>query len=149
MAEPTLRLGSRGTAVHDLQEALSWLGYHPGAHDGQFGNATLQAVRSFQSARGLPADGVVGDITWRNIDEADHHEPVLRRDARGLPVRRLQYRMQAFGYDVGGVDGRFGARTETAVRTMQTDRALVADGIVGAQTWAVVDSLEVESPPVI
>lgn len=146
MSEPTLKLGAQGAAVHDLQEALSALGYHPGAADGHFGPATLGAVKAFQSAVGLTSDGVVGLITWRNIDEADQSEPVLRRGSHGLPVRRLQYRMQAFGYPVSSVDGRFGPSTESVVRDMQADRGLTVDGVVGPHTWAVVDALENEGP---
>lgn len=146
MAEPTLKLGSQGTAVTDLQEALSWLGYHPGPHDGHFGTTTRNAVQAFQTASGLVADGVCGPITWRNIDEADQSEPVLRRGTRGLPVRRAQYRMQAVGYAVGGVDGRYGATTEAAVRALQSRAGLTVDGIVGPNTWAVVDALENEGP---
>lgn len=146
MSEPTLKLGASGAAVHDLQEALVALGYHPGAADGHFGTATQSAVKAFQSAVGLTADGVVGPITWRNIDEADQSEPVLRRGSHGLPVRRMQYRMQAFGYQISNVDGRFGPSTESAVRDLQADRSLTVDGVVGPRTWAVVDALENEGP---
>src|SRR3954449_10692833 len=64
MDEPTLRSGSQGEWVTYLQQLLSQAGFDPGAVDGDFGNATLQAVTSFQSNRGLTADGVVGAQTW-------------------------------------------------------------------------------------
>jgi peptidoglycan hydrolase-like protein with peptidoglycan-binding domain len=146
MSEPALKLGAQGSAVHDLQEALTALGYHPGPADGHFGATTQNAVKAFQAAVGLSPDGIVGPITWRNIDEADQSEPVLRRGSHGLPVRRLQYRMQAFGYPLPNVDGRFGPWTESAVRDLQADRGLTVDGIVGRLTWAVVDALENEGP---
>jgi len=144
MAEPTLTLGSQGTAVRDLQEALAQLGFDPGPVDGAFGAKTEAAVKAFQAAQGIAADGIVGPITWRNIDEADQSEPVLRRGSRGLPVRRLQSRMTAVGFRLGGVDGRFGAKTEAAVRQLQRRADLVVDGIVGPRTWAVVNALEDE-----
>jgi peptidoglycan hydrolase-like protein with peptidoglycan-binding domain len=34
-------------------------------------------VKSFQQERGITVDGLVGKITWLNIDEADQSEPVL------------------------------------------------------------------------
>ncbi|MCL6598095.1 MAG: peptidoglycan-binding protein [Alicyclobacillus macrosporangiidus] len=62
--EPVLHLGDHGPAVVDLQKALKAAGYYSGAVDGSFGAATLNAVKSFQKANGLPADGVVGTGTW-------------------------------------------------------------------------------------
>jgi peptidoglycan hydrolase-like protein with peptidoglycan-binding domain len=146
MAEPVLKQGSNDPAVRDLQEALKILGFDPGPLDGVFGTATEAAVRAFQQAKGIQVDGVVGRITWINIDEADQSEPILKNGSTGLPVRRLQSRMSAVGFDVGGVDGRFGSKTEAAVKKLQQQRGLSVDGIVGHQTWLVVDSLENEGP---
>jgi uncharacterized protein (TIGR02594 family) len=61
---PTLRQGSRGSAVTDLQRRLAAAGFSPGAADGIFGPLTDNAVRSFQRARGLGIDGIVGPQTW-------------------------------------------------------------------------------------
>ena len=108
MAEPNLQKGSTDPAVRDLQEALKALGYNPGPIDGVFGATTEAAVKAFQQARGITADGIVGKVTWINIDEADQSEPVLKVGSTGLPVRRAQKRMSLVGYDVGGVDGRYG-----------------------------------------
>jgi len=144
MAEPVLKLGSNDPAVRDLQDALRTLGFDPGPVEGVFGAKTESAVKAFQQSREIPADGIVGRVTWINIDEADQTHPVLRTGSTGLPVRRLQSRMSAVGFDVGGVDGRFGARTQAAVRKLQQDAGLTVDGIVGAQTWNIVDALENE-----
>ncbi|MGH2943293.1 MAG: peptidoglycan-binding domain-containing protein [Solirubrobacteraceae bacterium] len=144
MAEPTLEKGSRGQAVEDLQEALKALGFSPGAVDGIFGPATEKAVKEFQASVGIDADGIVGPVTWTNIDEADQSEPVLKQGSKGLPVRRLQHRMSAVGFDTGGVDGRFGPKTEQAVRELQEQAGIDVDGIVGPDTWAVVNALEDE-----
>ena len=144
MAEPTLRKGSEGQTVKDLQEALKTLGFQVGKVDGIFGSATEKAVREFQASVGIEVDGIVGRVTWINIDEADQSEPLLKKGAKGLPVRRLQSRMSAVGFDTGGVDGRFGAKTEAAVRKLQQQAGIAVDGIVGPDTWAVVNSLESE-----
>ena len=142
MAEPTLKKGSKGQAVKDLQEALKTLGFAVGAIDGVFGAGTERAVKEFQASVGIDADGIVGPVTWLNIDEADQSEPVLRNGSKGLPVRRLQKRMSLAGFDTGGVDGRFGADTERAVRRLQKQSGIAVDGVVGPDTWAVVNALE-------
>ena len=141
MAEPVLRPGASGEVVRQLQQALKDLGYDPGAVDGQFGSRTEAAVRAFQSAQGIDVDGIVGDVTWLNIDEADMSNPTIRRGSTGNPVRRAQKRLTLGGYDTGGVDGIFGASTEAAVRRFQGDRGLTVDGIVGPRTWAEIDAL--------
>ena len=113
MAEPVLRKGSTDPAVRDLQQALKALGHDPGPIDGVFGDATESAVKAFQQEKEITIDGVVGKVTWINIDEADQSEPVLRIGSTGLPVRRAQKRMSLVRFDVGGVDGRYGAKTES------------------------------------
>jgi peptidoglycan hydrolase-like protein with peptidoglycan-binding domain len=144
MTEPVLKKGSTDPAVKDLQAALKALGQDPGPIDGIFGSKTETAVKTFQQQRGIAVDGIVGRVSWINIDEADQSEPVLRMGSSGLPVRRLQSRMSAVGFDTGGVDGRFSPKTEQAVRQLQQQSSLSVDGVVGPQTWAIVDALENE-----
>ena len=141
MAEPLLKKGSTGEAVRQLQQALKDLGFDPGAVDGQFGSKTEAAVKAFQQDRGIAVDGIVGDITWLNIDEADMSNPTIKKGSTGNPVRRAQKRLTLGGYDTGGVDGIFGAKTESAVKRFQKDFGLTQDGIVGPKTWDKIDSL--------
>jgi len=141
MAEPVLKKGSTGQPVRDFQQGLKDLGYDPGPVDGTFGAKTEAAVKAFQGDRGITADGVVGPITWLNLDEADQSEPILKSGSRGLPVRRAQKRMSLAGYDTGGVDGVYGSKTVSAVKKLQGDYGLTVDGVVGPQTWAKIDAL--------
>jgi peptidoglycan hydrolase-like protein with peptidoglycan-binding domain len=60
---PTLKVGSHGSAVTELQKLLRSNGYSVSA-DGDFGAHTRDAVKSFQRSHGLSADGVVGPKTW-------------------------------------------------------------------------------------
>ena len=53
-----------------LQHALAHLGYSPGTIDGQYGPSTTQAVKSFQTAHGLTADGVAGPKTIAALKNA-------------------------------------------------------------------------------
>jgi len=50
-----------------LQEMLGWRGFSPGAIDGDFGENTETAVKSFQRANGLDDDGIVGRLTWEAL----------------------------------------------------------------------------------
>jgi len=58
-----MRRGQRGFDVAALQFVLWKRGFHPGGFDGGFGRNTRRAVRRFQRAVGLHADGVVGPPT--------------------------------------------------------------------------------------
>ena len=59
------RKGDSGTKVVKLQQALECLGYYEGVIDGDYGNATYNAVKKFQSKRGMKADGIAGASTIR------------------------------------------------------------------------------------
>ncbi|WP_419999906.1 peptidoglycan-binding protein [Streptomyces boninensis] len=64
---PTLQGGSTGTAVKRLQRALTAALGKTVAVDGSFGTNTASAVKQYQSARGLTADGIVGANTWKAL----------------------------------------------------------------------------------
>ena len=66
-SERVLRKGGQGKAVERLQRALAAAGQDV-AVDGDFGALTDRAVRAFQAAHGLEADGVVGPATWTALD---------------------------------------------------------------------------------
>jgi N-acetylmuramoyl-L-alanine amidase len=62
--------------------------------------------------------------------------PVSRGD-RGKGVVDIQTRLRALGFNIGreGADGHFGPETEKAARSFQQRRLLLADGVVGENTW--------------
>ncbi len=64
---PTLREGSRGPAVRELQSKLQAAGFNPGGVDGVFGPKTRAAVVAFQRAQGISVDGIVGPQTWGRL----------------------------------------------------------------------------------
>ena len=68
--EATLRAGTTGSSVTDLQNALNQLGYDVGTADGNYGAATTAAVSAFQKDKGLTEDGVAGPTTLAAINTA-------------------------------------------------------------------------------
>ena len=63
MELPILQKGSSGEAVKTLQRILTNKGFFCST-DGSFGSATESALKSFQRAAGLTADGSCGPATW-------------------------------------------------------------------------------------
>jgi peptidoglycan hydrolase-like protein with peptidoglycan-binding domain len=129
---PLVKRGSQGHPVPALQYLLRDRGHHVTV-DGIFGPKTEAAVEQFQTADQLPVDGIVGPQTWGAL------VIVLARGSTGDAVRGLQeefrFRDQS-GQGRGlAVDGIFGAKTATAVRSFQQALGIAVDGIVGPLTW--------------
>lgn len=125
---PTVQQGASGARVDTIQLLLQAHGYSLAA-DGSFGPITNSKVRSFQSARHLGVDGVVGPQTWSSLIVQ------VQQGSRGAAVTALQRQLRAHGYNIG-VDGDFGPQTAAAVRSYQSARHLGVDGVVGPQTWS-------------
>jgi peptidoglycan hydrolase-like protein with peptidoglycan-binding domain len=64
---PLMKYGSVGPAVRRVQRALNAAGTPKLAVTGVFEGTTTAAVRSYQSARGLPATGVVTEAVWARM----------------------------------------------------------------------------------
>ena len=62
-ATPVLRRGAKNASVTLLQAKLNAAGYQVST-DGDFGRGTDAAVKQFQAAKGITADGIVGPKTW-------------------------------------------------------------------------------------
>ena len=58
---PTLKVGARGNITKLMQQKVET------TTDGIFGNGTKQAVINYQRSKGLSADGIVGQNTWRKL----------------------------------------------------------------------------------
>ncbi len=135
-----IRVGDEGDDVRDVQARLAGQGHRTEPDDaGRFGPNTEAAVRTFQQARGLVVDGIVGAGTWTELVDAGYglgdrtlylHYPYLHGD----DVGELQRRLDALGFDPGRHDGIFGDHTERALREFQRNVGLPEDGIVGATT---------------
>ncbi|CAN5843911.1 hypothetical protein BH24ACT5_BH24ACT5_24860 [soil metagenome] len=118
-------IGSGGVVVKILHGLLG-LPDHP-----TYDHSTDAAVRRFQTDNGITVDGRVGPQTWAALRRvtAPTDRPTLRRGSTGEPVPWVQRRLGCLP------DGDFGPRTEAHVLGFQQARGLMADGIIGPQTW--------------
>ena len=69
-ASGAMTVGATGEAVRSMQKRLVELGYLKSA-DGIFGEKTAAAVKKFQKAAGLTADGIVGSATLKALNKSD------------------------------------------------------------------------------
>ncbi|MGN1369989.1 MAG: peptidoglycan-binding protein [Aristaeellaceae bacterium] len=154
----TLKNGSSGTAVRQLQLRLKELGYFSGTADGDFGDATEAAVRAFQARNGLTVDGKAGTTTLNKLYSSTALKPTakptatptakptatpkaesldyyLKNGSSGTKVRTLQNRLIELGWLEGAADGKYGSATEYAVKAFQARySSLWNDGIAGPDT---------------
>lgn len=148
--EKTISAGADGPEVAAIQQRLQVHSFKVGTIDGAYGSRTTSAVRAFQQSKGLQADGIVDKETWTALaaDPAPAPETVqsdaavpgnpptlLNKGAVGSKVKTLQVRLEIQGYDPGPIDGIFGARTATAVKSFQQSKGLTANGMVDETTW--------------
>jgi peptidoglycan hydrolase-like protein with peptidoglycan-binding domain len=141
----TLKEGLSGDDVSQLQEDLKALGYFSGNATGYFGEATENAVKAFQRAYNLYSDGVVGSKTAETIKRAltaqTYRNVVLKKGMSGAEVKALQENLKLIGYFSGTCTGYFGSYTEQAVKNLQYKYGKVSDGVVGAETYSLIQDV--------
>ncbi|MBO7421942.1 MAG: peptidoglycan-binding protein [Oscillospiraceae bacterium] len=89
---PTLRRGSKGDYVTELQRMLLKCGYSVGTSgiDGDFGKDTMAAVQNFQKDHGLIVDGVAGPMTWDALEKAaETQQKPTKPDTYSVIIRDL------------------------------------------------------------
>jgi N-acetylmuramoyl-L-alanine amidase len=138
---PVAAPGDRSAAVGQITGWLVQLDLLPVGRAGDhYDDDVVHAVRAFQQARGLSADGVVGQETYHALEGArwDLGARVLRHQVShpytGDDVVALQLRLAELGFDIGRCDGLFADRTEKALRDFQRNYGLAPDGTVGPAT---------------
>lgn len=126
--------GNSHANVAAVQTRLSTLGYYTSTVDGAWGSRTSAAVKKFQTAYGLKADGVVGGATERALGLSLPITGGITKGKTDFNVAAVQARLKTFGYYRSTVDGMWGKGTLTAVMRYQSDGGLAVDGVVGGGT---------------
>ncbi|UUZ60743.1 L,D-transpeptidase family protein [Nocardioides sp. B-3] len=142
-----LRFGDTGWKVRVLQSRLHQLGLHSEVITSRFDAQTRDGVRTFQARRKRDTTGIVDRVTWDKLvaktseptHEALHNiytpgPAILVAGDRGLPVRRLQARLEQVQWWKGDVTGVFDQRTVEAVTGFQTKRRIPVTGEVDRRT---------------
>lgn len=119
--------------VDTVKDVQIWLNrnFHSGLTvDGLHGGKTKTAlVKAFQKTVGVTADGV-----WGAKTAAAAKAHTLRRGASGTLVTILQCFLICHKQKITA-DGAFGSNTEKALKKVQGNYGLVADGIAGVNTF--------------
>ncbi len=134
----TVRKGSRGADVKTLQNILNYLIGANLVVDGIAGNATVNAIKTYQRMDGLTADGICGSGTWSHLtqDYNDACNGLVRNGSVGPQVREFQTKYNAVTGANLTVDGIAGNATVNAIKTYQRMKGLTVDGIAGPKTFA-------------
>ncbi|MDD4080902.1 MAG: peptidoglycan-binding protein [Eubacteriales bacterium] len=166
-AHRPLKKGSEGKDVSRLQTRLSELGYYWGKISGNYLDGTTAAVGHFQDDNGLPKTGSADvktlekiysdDIVMPTPDPSVHTTPlpdvplpddtsfkgIVSYGAKNDRVKMVQERLTVLGFFDRKVTSGFYEHTAAAVKEFQTYNGLVADGVVGENTWNALFSLDV------
>jgi murein DD-endopeptidase MepM/ murein hydrolase activator NlpD len=98
---------------------------------------TTRALKRYQRAHDLTADGIVGPATLRELGWRGRKrwgQRHIDRGDKGWDVAMLQFLLKRRGYSAGTPDGGFGQRTDTALHRFQRHCGLSADGVAGPIT---------------
>ncbi len=158
----TVRSGDKGVIVRTIQSKLKEKGYYTGAISGTYDSATVTAVKSFQKKNGLSADGICGKDTQAllfgaglsssatatptakptatPLPEMEKPTTTVRSGSRGNDAKLVQQRLIDLKYLSGKADGIFGTKSVAALKAFQQKNKLVADGVAGSGTNAVLFS---------
>lgn len=114
-----------GPAVAELQRVMARLGYYSDPIDGVYGDATTAGVKAMQQELGVTPDGIYGPET----------HAALKGKGKYIAVE-IQTALAEYGYYTGAIDGTYGVETTAAVKKLQTDLGVTADGRFGPETAA-------------
>lgn len=138
----TVGQGDQGPVVAGIQYLLRARGFSVTA-DGVFGPDTRAKVIDLQTTDGLPADGIVGAVTWPKL--------VMQTGpgASGDAVRAVQQfgLVRSPGDAPVAVDGTYGAATKERIEFFQESWGLTLDGIAGRETWSFLSAMVPGSRP--
>ncbi len=143
-----LYVGDQHEIVIQLQQRLMELGFMDmDEPTDYYGQVTAAGVRKFQRQNKLTQDGIAGPSTIEAIMSPDANYYAVSNGDDGDDIAIIQQRLYQLGYLATDdyVSGHFGDKTEEAVKKLQTNNNITADGKVGRQTINLIYSDEVKA----
>lgn len=125
------------SSVAEIQQRLMDLGFMDYAEPTDYyGSITSESVKMFQRQNDLKQDGIIGPDTKEMLLSEDAKKYTAKLGMEGSDIKRIQTRLYEMGYlaTADQVTGYFGDVTEAAVKKMQENNGLSADGKVGIMT---------------
>lgn len=125
------------SSVAEIQQRLMDLGFMDYAEPtNYYGSITSESVKMFQRQNDLKQDGIIGPDTKEMLLSEDAKKYTAKLGMEGSDIKRIQTRLYEMGYlaTADQVTGYFGDVTEAAVKKMQENNGLSADGKVGIMT---------------
>ncbi|MDE6294150.1 MAG: peptidoglycan-binding protein, partial [Clostridiales bacterium] len=119
-----IAVGNTYGNVAAVQARLTTLGYYSSTIDGKWGSRTTAAVKKFQTANGLKADGIVGSGTASRLKVKLPVSGGISYGKTDFNVAAVQARLKTFGYYTGTVDGKLCNGTLRAVLRYQSDKGM-------------------------
>lgn len=158
------KVGSSGTHVAKLQQALKIKKYYHSTVDGKYGNGTASAVKAYQKAVNLPqtgtADKTTLNVLWGKASAPKataapektttaSTDPKMKgitkisqiavpatssKGSSGAKVLALQQALKLKGYYKAPINSKYDDHTVAAVKAFQKAHGLYADGVAGNNT---------------
>ncbi len=141
--------GDNNANIKRFQDELHQRGFFP-VGTGQYGATTLRTVKQLQRLNGLVANGFIGPNTWRLAWTGQYSPPGATRQLAPIPafpgtrwytfgdnnanIKRFQDELHQRGFFPVGT-GQYGPTTLRTVKQLQRLNGLVANGLIGPNTW--------------
>lgn len=114
-----------------MQKLLKLFGYKIGKIDGVLGVNTRNAIEAFQADNDLKTTRFLDKATWEQLNIFESYGLVVKGE---INAKTIQQALKAAGYNPGPIDGKWGNKTQTAIKNFQKAKRLKPDGRIGYKT---------------
>ncbi len=117
--------------IEDIQNLLKLYGYNPGKVDGVWGARTREALARFQKENGINESRLADHETWAKLKVFKDNDLIVDGELNSLLIQKILVKA---GFSPGKIDGKYGTKTESAIKVFQREYELKVDGKIGYKT---------------